>query len=105
MAEDGTAAADRDLPLSKEKISDNNPIAFPSLAGVPARAARQIRQHVKRMTANPKEFAEYAKKAIITHALVLDWRARNSADIGEVKMAAESFLKIAGAVTQPPRRK
>lgn len=84
--------------------SDNNPYAFASIVGVPARTARQIRQKAKRFLEKPDEFKTYAQNAAIVHALIMDWRARNASEYDEAKAAAESFLKISGTLLATKRK-
>ena len=86
-------------------VVDNNPYAFDSIVGVPARTARQIRQRATKFLADPESFRTYAKRAIVIHALIMDWQARNAQEPDKAKVAAESFLKITGTLMAAPKAK
>lgn len=81
-------------PQDTKPVPDNNPYAFDSIVGVPARTARQIRQRATKFLADPESFRSYAQRAAVTHALIMDWQARNTQEPDKAKVAAESFLKI-----------
>jgi hypothetical protein len=86
------------LPAQPRPATDNNPYSFESIVGVPSRTARQIRQRAGKFIKEPERFRHYALKAAMQHALIMDWLARNSQEPDKAKVAAESFLKISGAL-------
>lgn len=86
-------------------LSDINPYAFDSIVGVPARTARQIRQRASKFIADPESFKTYARRAIVIHALIMDWQARNAQEPDKAKVAAESFLKITTQLMAPSKGK
>jgi hypothetical protein len=83
-------------PPAPGVTTDNNPYAFESIVGVPARTARQIRQKAGKFLSDPESFKAYAQRAAVIHALIMDWQARNAQEPDKAKVAAESFLKITG---------
>jgi hypothetical protein len=92
-------------PQDTKPVPDNNPYAFDSIVGVPARTARQIRHKATRFIADPESFRDYAKRAIVIHALIMDWQARNAQEPDKAKVAAESFLKITSQLMASPKGK
>jgi hypothetical protein len=67
-------------------------------AGITSEVANSIRQRASLLEKDPEKTRRYFKRALIMHALILDYQARNASDVESIKAASAGFIATKNAV-------
>jgi len=64
------------------------------IPGVPSDVQNSIRHRAARLEKDQGEWKRYAKRALLIHALLCDFKARTAQDVAELKTASEGFMRV-----------
>lgn len=67
-------------------------------AGLTSEVANSIRQRASLLEKSPEKTRKYFKRALLMHALILDYQARNAPDVESIKAASAGFIATKNAV-------
>lgn len=79
---------------------------YRQITSVPHAVVNSLRHRAARLNnaQDPTQFREFSRLSLLTIALILDWKARNSEEVDEVKSAADGLVRIFGELNKAPKK-